>query len=291
VDTNNSIVKRDSTLPQFVEGLGERVAKIASKHIKPESMIRAMLLQVNNNPLLGKCTRPSIAASLLTAAQLGLEFGTARQYAYLIPREISVKGEDGQWRKEWQCQFQTGYRGMLSLARRSTALSDFSAEIVLPGDEFQVRYGTDRSILHIPSETRPQATHDNIRGAYACARIRDRIEFIFLDTYRLNEISQSSYKGDKSYYSKYPGEWARARAFKYLCKQLPLDGEAEQAFSIMDEDDIIDTTATDITDRKALPPAPDPLADVPDDPHQDDKRTTKPADDAFANEMAAAISK
>ena len=75
----------------------------------------------------------------MQAAQLGLEPNTPLGEAYLIPFRNHGTLE---------CQFQVGYKGMISLAHRSGLY--VQAHEVHENDEFDVEYGLDPKLVHKP---------------------------------------------------------------------------------------------------------------------------------------------
>jgi recombination protein RecT len=100
---------------------------LTGSRISPDRFVRVALTQFRRTPKLMQCTRESILGSLLTVAQLGLDF--TLQHAYLIPYEDHR-------RTLIQCQLIIGYRGYLDLARRSGEIKDIKVQEVYEGDEF-----------------------------------------------------------------------------------------------------------------------------------------------------------
>lgn len=116
------------------------------RHIKPDRLARTVLTQIRMNPKLLDCSRESLLACVLQAAQLGLEPGILGQ-CWILPygREAT---------------FIPGYRGLAQLAWRSGLIKSQIAHAVYKGDVFAYDFGGDR-IEHIPGgETDPeQLTH------------------------------------------------------------------------------------------------------------------------------------
>ena len=86
----------------------------------------------------------SFIGALLNAAQLGLEVNTPLGLAYLIP--YKNKGQI-------ECQFQLGYKGMITLAYRNPDIQTIQAQTVYENDEFIFEYGLNPKLIHRPAVT------------------------------------------------------------------------------------------------------------------------------------------
>lgn len=107
--------------------------------ITGERFARMVLTAMSNTPQLASCTPKSFLGAMMQAAQLGLEPNTPLGEAYLIPF----------WNHgTLECQFQVGYKGMISLAHRSGLY--VQAHEVYENDEFDVEYGLDPKLVHKP---------------------------------------------------------------------------------------------------------------------------------------------
>lgn len=111
---------------------------LTGSRISPDRFVRVALTQFRRTPKLLRCTRESILGSLLTVAQLGLDF--TLQHAYLVPYEDHR-------RTLVQCQLIIGYKGYLDLARRSGEIKDVKVQEVYEGDEFD--YWSDENGDHL----------------------------------------------------------------------------------------------------------------------------------------------
>lgn len=107
--------------------------------ITGERFTRMVLTAMSNTPKLASCTPKSFLGAMMQAAQLGLEPNTPLGEAYLIP--FMNHGT-------LECQFQIGYKGMISLAHRSGLY--VQAHEVHENDEFDVEYGLDPKLVHKP---------------------------------------------------------------------------------------------------------------------------------------------
>lgn len=92
------------------------------------------------NKTLAACNPTSIIACAIQSASLGLEVGGLLGQAFLIP----YKNKDG----SYTCTFQTGYKGLLLLARRSNTIKTIIAECVRENDTFTYSPTSDKVIQH-----------------------------------------------------------------------------------------------------------------------------------------------
>lgn len=111
----------------------------------------------NKNVNIAKCTPVSIYRALKESASLGLEVGGVLGQAYLIPYNES-RNVNGRWIKEMTCHFQLGYKGLITLARRSNTIKTIACEPVYSNDIFTVQLGCDRKIDHRLDLSRDRGT-------------------------------------------------------------------------------------------------------------------------------------
>lgn len=123
---------------------------------------RIILTELSKNPALEKCHPPTILGAVMTAAQLGLEFGPLG-HAYLVPFRNNKTNRH-------ECQLIIGYRGMIDLARRSGQLVSIVARPVHERDHFDFEFGTDEHLTHRPNLTGPRG---DVTLYYGVARFAD----------------------------------------------------------------------------------------------------------------------
>lgn len=139
----------------FMERLKPQIAVALPRHMNAERMARLALTAFSTNADLQLCTPQSIAASIMTAAQLGLEPGVNGQ-GYLIP----YKGV---------CSFVPGWKGLTDLVSRSGRATVWTG-IVYPGDKFEYQLGDSPFCRHVPGDG---VEGDQFTHAYAIGRVRD----------------------------------------------------------------------------------------------------------------------
>lgn len=215
------------------DAMRKQLTMALPKHITVDRLIRVALTSINKVPALLDCTQDSVFAAIIESAQLGLMPDGILGEGYLIPYGNV-------------CQFQPGYRGLISLARRSGQVSDIYAELVSKLDKFEVTYGLKKTMVHEPDIDNPDRLmvdeHNQIpdlRGAYAVVIFTDgTVNYEYLPLARMIALRQSS-KANKSSRSPWNTplavpEMYRKQPIRALAKRLPLSPEFQRA-AIIDE--------------------------------------------------------
>ena len=125
------------------------IGAIAGKFMTPERFLRLAINCVKKTPRLLECDPQSVLGSFMASAALGLEPNTVLQQAYLIPYGVRGPLNDGSGKWDithYDCQFQIGYRGFITLAHRSPHIITLEAEAIHEGDHFDHLKGS-RSFL------------------------------------------------------------------------------------------------------------------------------------------------
>ena len=176
---NEAKLTKNMSIPDIVKALSPELKKALPSVITPERFTRIALSALNNTPELQQCTSMSFIGALLNAAQLGLEVNTPLGLAYLIP--YKNKGQI-------ECQFQLGYKGMITLAYRNPDIQTIQAQTVYENDEFIFEYGLNPKLIHRPAVTdrgEPvyfYALFKTIKGGYgySCMSRQDMEEMLTL---------------------------------------------------------------------------------------------------------------
>jgi recombination protein RecT len=218
----------------------KQIALALPKHMTAERMIRVALTTIQRTPRLMECTPLSIVGSVIQASEMGLELNGFLGEAYLVPFWNSKT-------RSYEAQFQVGYRGLISLARRSGQVSLIRSELVYDCDHFNVRYGLDMDLEHEPDLENPdRGTKDKdgnmvgLRGAYAVVKFKDgEFDFEYLPLSKLNELRARSKSRDRD--GNESGPWVtdpdqmyRKVPIRQLAKRLPLSPEFQKA-AVLDE--------------------------------------------------------
>ena len=137
-------VRLTNSMPMadMIKALEPEIKRALPSVITPERFTRMALSALNATPKLMECSKMSFLGAMMNAAQLGLEPNTVLGEAYLIPYKNKGKME---------CQFQIGYKGLLSLAYRNEQMQNIQAHCVYENDEFEYELGLDSKLLHKPA--------------------------------------------------------------------------------------------------------------------------------------------
>lgn len=149
----------------------EEFGKALAGRVDPEAFIRVAYATITKSPKLLEATPESVFFALLEAATLGLVPNGALGEAYIVPFNNKVKRNG---REEWevQAQFIPGYRGLIKLVRQSGVIRNVVARPVFKGDRFEVEYGLEETLVHIPNLDSEQDP-DELTHVYAVAHFND----------------------------------------------------------------------------------------------------------------------
>lgn len=145
------------------------IASVAGQYMTPERFLRLAINCIKKTPKLMECDPQSVLGSFMASAALGLEPNTVLQQAYLIPYGVRGKlpGTNEWGVTHYDCQFQIGYRGFITLAHRSPHVLTLEAEAVHEGDHFDHLKGS-RSFLEYRKALRDRG---ELIGAFAFSKI------------------------------------------------------------------------------------------------------------------------
>lgn len=161
----NAIALSPKTADKWLDQMKPQLAQALPGMVKPEQFVRVALTTMRKNPDLTQCTPVSVAASLMTSAQLGLVCDGVLGHAYLIPFNNRKAGTK-------ECQLVIGYKGLLALAHRSGEVADITSECVYRGDTFEFGLGDDPFIKHSPGPNYGISDGD-IEWVYVVVRFRN----------------------------------------------------------------------------------------------------------------------
>lgn len=117
-----------------------QIKSVVASSVTPEKMARIALNELRlNSYLAGIAMRSpdSFINAVVQASHLGLEIGGALGQCYLVPYKNEVKAI-------------VGYRGLLTLARRSGFITSIKAEMVYENDQFDLELGIETKVTHKP---------------------------------------------------------------------------------------------------------------------------------------------
>lgn len=206
----------------FLEKLKPQMALALPKHMNADRMARLALTAFSTSADLQRCSANSIAGSIMTAAQLGLEPGINGQ-GYLIP----YKGT---------CTFVPGWKGLVDLVSRSGRATVWTG-VVYPDDEFKYQLGDAPFCRHVPADDAGDDgqvwTH-----VYAIGRVRDS-QMPVIEVWSRSKVQRHLNRynkmGEKHYATK--GEenfemYARKVALLQVLKYMPASIELQNAIEV-----------------------------------------------------------
>lgn len=199
------------------EGFREQIAAALPSVCPPKQFLRVCMTTVFNNPALQRCTKETMIQSVMECAQLGLQPDGVLGNAYIIPY--------GQ-----KAQFQLGYKGMLTLARRSGEIKTISAEAVFKNDKFSYALGLNPTLEHVPplDGERGDMTH-----VYATAHFRDGgYQFVVMSRADVEKIRKSSKASGNGPWVTHYDAMARKTVIRQLFKFLPASVDVQRAFAL-----------------------------------------------------------
>lgn len=248
-----------TTLRQLFDASKERMASIAPKHLSAEKMMRIAFNAVSRTPDLLKCTQISVLNSVMQGAMCGLEPGSPLGEAYLVPFRNKKTGM-------YECQLIIGYRGLISLARRSGEILSIEADVVHAKDRWAFKKTQDGTTFeHEPSEEDDPGL---MMRAYAVARLKGTPLpiVIVMPKREIDKIrSRSKATSESSPWATDYDQMAMKTCVRRIAKYLPLTAEFANAIEKDDETEYgKDTAASDLLTLpdEAVAPEPDALDEL-----------------------------
>ncbi len=282
-NAQNQIVPADQKLAHrrdLITRLKPQLATALPKHMNVDRLIRMIFTALNQVPGLIDCSERSLLHAAMECAQAGLEPGGALGQAYILP--FKSKHSD-----QKIATFIPGYKGLISLGRRSGEVQDVYAEVVYENDRFEVHRGTEPRLVHEPNYeahgwANLQEEIKSIKGFYAVGFLKDTPvpHFEYMTKRQVDAVMRRSPGHGESgpWVTDYP-EMGKKTAIKRLMKFMPMSSEDQRLQLALARDEmrdagldvtdpqIIDTIATVVPDDKTLPaggPAPSKLDQMAD---------------------------
>lgn len=214
-----AVVDKPSTLPPVIQMLTDprtkgEFAKALPAGADVDRYLRVARTAVQANPGLLRCEPRSIIAAIHKAAAYGLDIGPIGQ-AYLVPY-----GD--------QAQLVIGYRGMITLARRSGELASIEAREVKANDIFEYEYGLDPKLRHIPA----LKERGELIGFWGKADfVNGGMYMVVVDLDTIEEHRRESKTGnsDRSPWKTHYESMGRKTVIRIMEPYLPLTAEAAEA--------------------------------------------------------------
>lgn len=193
----------------------------------PANALKSAFFEMTNSAsgnLLDKCSRESIANSLLNMAIQGLS--PAKKQCYFVPYGQNLS-------------MQRSYFGTQKVVKSLTNVDDIWATIIYEGDEFEIEIEGGRE--RIAKHTTSFLNRDNdIIGAYCIIKKSDGEEVLTVMTRKEIEASWSQSK-NKSVQNKFPQEMA---------KRTVINRAAKAFINTSDDSDALIQAVNDTTEEE-----------------------------------------
>lgn len=183
----------------FMDRFKPQLALALPKHLTADRMARLALTAFSTTPKLQQCDQNSIAASIMTAGQLGLEINV-NGAGYLVPYGRT-------------CTFVPGWKGLVDLVARSGRGTVFTG-VIFKDQDYTFTDGARRDLI-IHNETDLDAPED-ITHSYAIGWVKDA-SMPVIELWRVTKIEKHRDKYNKVGKSHYS-----FRDWEMYCRKVPL---------------------------------------------------------------------
>lgn len=198
--TTDVVPKSDTAkFSAFLDRLKPQLERALPAHLNADRMSRLALTAFSTNAKLRECSAESIAASIMTAAQLGLEPGV-NGAGYLIP----YKGT---------CTFVPGWKGLVDLVSRSGRGTVYTG-VIFSDQTYTYTDGATRDlVIHNESDLfKPEDITHAFAIGWVVGATRPVIELWSVKKIR-NHRDQYNKVGDRHY---------SFRDWEMYCRKVPL---------------------------------------------------------------------
>lgn len=227
------------------------------RHMTTDRLLRVAMTSIRNNRNLLDCTLESLLACVMGCAQLGLEPEPFLGQAYLVPYFNGKK-------KVYEAKIIPGYRGYLTLARRSGEVQSVTSQVVYENDHFKLQYGLEEKLDHTPNE----GDRGKPRGAYIVFRYKDGSHSMdYMTTADIEKIRARSQSSGQGPWVTDWDEMAKKTVIRRHIKVVPLSVEMATAAAAEDKAYagqsqaglFLDTQDAEFTDLGGEPQEIDPM--------------------------------
>jgi len=220
--SNQVSVSPAKSLNDFMDKYKGQIALALPKHITADRMVRLAMTSFSQNSALQQCDMHSIFASVIVAAQLGLEIGVGGQ-GYLVPYG-------------GKATFVPGWQGLVDLVSRAGRATVWTGA-VYAGDEFEWALGDRPFVTHRPKgggDTWRDITH-----VYAIGRVNGS-EYPVMEVWSMERVVRHLNKfnkvGARHYALEKDGQnmemYARKVVLLQVLKYMPKSIEVQRAVEV-----------------------------------------------------------
>ena len=222
--TTQAVAKRQGTVMDYLQNdkFKSELARALPKFLDTDHFVRSAITEFRMNPALAECSVPSVLGYFMQAAACGLEPASMLGQCYAVPFNNKKTGQR-------EAQFICGYRGMLSIARRSGEIASVISEIVHEKDVFELEYGLEPKLIHKPYI---EGDPGKMIGAYVVVRFKGEGVEPLIKFMPKDEIDRHRNRSKASSYGPWVtdyDEMAKKTVFRSVFKWLPISIEQIQA--------------------------------------------------------------
>lgn len=209
----------------YLEGNLSKLERWITGGVDPRALIRFALLDMSAPKAikLREATRESIYLSLLACAVAGLEPGSLKGHAYLVP--FSGKA-----------QYMAGWKGLVVQALRSRDVMKVTPNLICENDDFDPDVSSDAPPRHKIDLRRPRG---EIIGAYAIAKLvgsRESVisyEIELLDREAIEKRRRlATARGESDAWKNWPEAMIRKMPVRSIANRLPMGADFHKGMAI-----------------------------------------------------------
>lgn len=227
--------QRAVVIANALESRTAALMEVMPDGLDAKRFMRATLTAIARNPDLLRCTTESLVIAVFEAAEIGVVPTGTLNRAWLVPQRVNIAPRGKPKRYETHAELRLGYQGLADLARQSGEVLALESRPVFEGDHYEVVFGTDPRIDHVPSWG--DMSPERLTHVYAIAWLRDAARPIFEPMTRAQvDAVRARAPGANA------GPWvtdyvqmARKTPMRRLCNYLPLTPSAQAA--VLRDDD------------------------------------------------------
>lgn len=220
------------TLLDLIASKQDSFKAVLPQHMKIERFMKVAHAAMTRTPKLLDCTPASVLMALVSCSELGLEPNSPLGHAYLIPYGT-------------ECTLVIGYKGLLALMRRSGELASIDNHVVYDGDLFEVHFGDDAKIIHVPNLAGKRG--DKVIAAYVIARLKDgSIQREVMTVDEIEKIRMRSRSGNNGPWKTDYAEMCRKTVLRRAAKRMPMSTEVARAIEVEEREEAAHDNAIDV---------------------------------------------
>jgi recombination protein RecT len=205
-----------SNVKTWLESNKSAIGNCVPKHLDMNRMFRTAISCINGNYSLQKCSAASLCQSVVQATVLGLEIGGALGEAYVVPFGNKA-------------MMMIGYRGFITLARRTEKIKSIYTDIVRSNDKFSIKRGSNPELIHEIDHTK----QGGVVGFYAVFKTTDNeTDFEYMTVSEVDAIRARSKAGQSGPWVTDYEEMGRKCPLRRLAKRMPMSYDMSRAVEI-----------------------------------------------------------